>query len=692
MKSTRFILLVSLLTAAAGSTYACGPFFDCIPTPKFYDYEAETVDTDRQENLRLWQGLTSPIIPLSDIESVIYKYSPERISNEIVYPARDSRQDNAFATYIVNSNDNEIADFISLAKEVETRRAELNSPWFYPSGPDSDIDPDLGKLIERCRAYKGTRLADRYALQLIRLLFSSRQWDECINEFETRLAPLPAGNLFRRMAMNYVAGCWNRIGDIDKANRYFAESGKYGSIDCDNPEQFMASINPDAADFQLHIADIIANGDSAKICRLLPVAESVIASDKSVAKGNWLFLAAYIEGEIKDNYREAARLIDRALSSRFSSDIMADRAHAYRMVTDAENGNTSRLLSDLNWIEQKITLDNPYAHQWNRRLNNIVQMHWIPRLMERGDRTMAVLLAGYADNYFLSQKRVCIYDRATANAWELPSISVPVEEARANPRWWNPYDYSSLSFQLMYALPPGHLAAVKASIGHGGALQSHLEKYARTDDDYLNELIGTLYLREEDYNRAATYLSKVSPDYQKMLNIYKEGNYLARDPFTVDPRGSHLLAKDDSKLRFANRMKELKHTRDHTSDPEERLLARFDYATGLRNSIGDCWALTQYYEGCVPGMFDPSLSPYGDCDYEPLARWLKPYDFDEQLAAYDRYDREVEEILASATDPETLAELQLRLGNLKTIARHYPDTRPGRLLATSCDHWNDWLK
>lgn len=663
----------------------------------------------RAENIRLWQSLTSESIPANNISAAVYSYSRDQLWEALKWPDKVSA-DNTFIRHIQNSHDDEIADFLLLAKELEERRREQESPWYYPSDPDKGESTDYEDIIEQIREYKGTRLADRYALQLVRALFASAKYDECVNEYEARLEKLPASNLFRRMALGYVAGCWSRMYEAEKANEYFAEAGDFESIDCANPLKYMADHNPDAPAYWSHIGAMVERNDSDAVRRLLPLTRQIIRSGKSRYNGDWLFLAAYIEGEYNENPAEAARLIRMALRDKFSQQESQDYARAYRMATDAAALNTSTLLADLRWMEGKVSLSNPEAAHWNRLMRNIVQMHWVPRLMERGNHTLAVLMAGYADNLLLSQQKVTIC-RDDVAYWET-LCSEPIAEARKNPKWWNSEDYSNMSFQLMYSMSGDGLARVKSALGHGGALQRHLEKYARTDDHYLNELIGTIYLREQQYDKAARYLSRVPVAYQRLMNIYK-GDYLTRDPFeayatrfetgdegtdyewTCDWRQGNSASqnqdKDNAKLRFARRMCALKKAMTQAKDKNKRALAAFDYAVGLRNSFEECWALTQYYRGCIPGMFIPSLSDYGWEDYEPLAKWLEAYSDYDPREIEDTYQRTVDTILTSTDDPETLAKIHLRLRNLKTIARYYPDTATGRMLATSCDSWKDWL-
>ena len=130
MKSTkstqplRVISCIAALLIAMPSAEACGPFFPVIPTPKFFTSKTEDHSVrslERRENLRLWQQLTSPDIPTADIAKVLYE-------DERYHPK--SNPNNQFCTYIRNTNDREIEQFLYIAKSLEYKRKEMASPWY----------------------------------------------------------------------------------------------------------------------------------------------------------------------------------------------------------------------------------------------------------------------------------------------------------------------------------------------------------------------------------------------------------------------------------------------------------------------------------------------------------------------------------------------------------------------------------
>lgn len=202
-------------------------------------------DYEHAENLRQWQALTSERIPLSDIDYVVYRTSAEEFTawkNSI-----DADATNAFYVYLRNTRDSEIADFLGIAKQIDAEWNKTRSPWYYPRERTYENEGgDFAELIERCKAYSGTRLKDRYAFQVIKALFASRSYDLCIKYYEKAFADIPTDNLFSRMSRRYVAGCWSRLDDVGRADSIFAELGDIWSIADADPVEYMIERNPGA--------------------------------------------------------------------------------------------------------------------------------------------------------------------------------------------------------------------------------------------------------------------------------------------------------------------------------------------------------------------------------------------------------------------------------------------------------------
>ena len=701
MKSTRYSLLllaISIFTAlcCGPAAKACGPFPPIVPTPTFFSWNQEETIlrySDRQENLRLWQQLTSDRIPLQDIEEAVYKDSHDK-AQRILWS--HEKTDNRFYNYIINTNDTEIADFLLTAKTLEEDRAKQVSPWYYPATREPDLENgDFASTISRCRTYKGTRLKDRFALQMVRALFSSRAYKDCIEYFDEAFGSFPDDNLFKRMSMRYVAGCWSRIGLEDKADSCFALAGDYSSILARRGPDYLASMAPDCPELMAYIQEY-AN-DSTFFCSMRGMAENVLKGKSVKNRGDWEFMLAYMDGEFNHDYRKASLHIGRAMRSSFSSEDSRNHAYAYRIKVDAANNNISRLYNDLRWFEGRIDLQSNDANEWNRMLQNIVYLNWIPNMWKRSDYATAILLCGYAENLVPSRKN---YDKG----W-IP-ISIPLKELRTSQKYYNPYDYGGLTFQLMGSLTSSQLIAVKNRINSGSSLYSFLRRYARTDAPYFNELIGTLALREENYSRAMTYLSKVPLDYQRTMNIYKDG-CLSRNPFCYQnyeyDKGNDILrfrasskdsvrlkSSDNAKYNFAKAMLGYQRTMKYGKSADERGIARLKYAIGRCNSFELCWALTQYWRGSYV-KFEPMLY-YWPGDYLKSYSFLYEYETPENHeATLARFDKEKDAALSMLKSDEAKAEAEYILGNFRTIIKKYSDTPTAQQVKTSCDNWKDWI-
>jgi len=694
-----------LLTAALTSVVvadACGPYNPIIPTPSFFasTWSGKSAgDCERAENLHLWQELTSADIPLPDIEAAVYGDS-SRTVEDIIGGATCG--DNRFYTYLRKHGGMDILQFLADAKAVQELRERKQSAWYHPAertggAPDRDYD----EIIARCRGYKGTRLRDRYGLQLTRALFAARRYEECIKEFGKVFGDIPDSNLFKRMATGYVAGCWSRLGDVDKANEYFASTGDFNSIVADNAVEYMALRNPDSRRLMEHVQKI--SSDSAAFSAIAPAVEAILKGNLTGHRGDWEFYMAYLDGNYRGDTAGARRHITRALGEEFSSADFRDHARAYKMLLDADADDRSNLYDDLKWIEMKVNPFTSEGYEWNRILQNIVFAHWVPVLWKNGDYAEAIMLCGYADNLYEK-----LNDEPLIPGYWQP-LFTPLdagldENSPVKPE--HRHDYAGMTFQLMGSLPAARLAEAREKIEASDLpLAAFLKRYAVTDADYFNELIGTLALREENYDMAMDYLSRVGLGYQRSMNVYP---YLDRNPFVNYPDRwrkngyegyeweyecswdgyvPDSYDPDNAKLRFAREMKTLKQQMENGGTADMRGLAKLRYALGVRNSFEQCWPLTQYWRGMVPDRFTPQLD-YREDDYHKLD-FL--YDYSGHNEVWARGGREIAEALDSLTTDEARAEAELLLGHRAAVVRKYAGTAAAARVRASCDNWRNWL-
>lgn len=689
----RLVANVAFMAMAAVRVLACGPYPPIIPTPEFFALPSghkSIADYDRAENLKLWQSLTSDQIPLADIEQAVYTDTRERFCE--LTRCSTTKTSNRFYAYLRDAKDDELSDFLELAKEMEERWRDARSPWYYPRNRNAEQGTgDFNDIIDRCASYKGRRLADRYALQAVRALFASDRDGECLEYYYHAFTDIPADNLMKRMAQRYVAGILSFTGAHQLADPIFAAAGDVWSISNDDPVECMVRHNPDAPQLMEYIRSHAS--DTLFMRRTACIAESLVRKGTVRNMGDWEFLLAYVNSVYNGDDASARKNVRSALRHGFSTPELKDLARAFRMKLDASAVNSATLLDDLQWIERKTKAsDSDAAREWIRILGNIVYAEWVPRLWMSGDYSTAVLLCAYVDNMnFINQFR---------------NAAVGLDEMRYGETYSNPVDYLSLSFQLMESLTSSQLAQVHERIMESVPLYDFLRKDVRTDSDYYNELIGTLALREENYGRAVSYLSRVSRHYQRTMNIFKDG-YLSGDPFNPSPSGwaeftsfsepwkpdvatLGLQYTEDAKLKFALKMLHFKQIMMTGRSADERGLARLMYVIGRHNSVCECWALTQYWDGAYVGHFYPALQYWDDDFADTNYRFL--YDGYERIYAICAgYDRDIKAAMAMLKSDEARAKAEYLVGNLKTVIRLYGNTHTAKYLKASCDNWRQWL-
>lgn len=669
MKFSQPAISLILLSASFAAANACGPYPPTIPTPRFFttEFHRSMSDYDREENLRLWQSLTSERIPLEDIEEAVYRDSYERFTH--IIENSSEKTTNKFYAYLINTGNSQIISFLDLAKRTEKEWRKASSPWYYPSRESYDYtdDPDfLDCVVDECKDYEGELLRDRYGLQGVRALFASRRYADCIEFYDSYFADIPSDNLMKRMAQRYVAGCMSRLGDKMRADTIFAKAGDIWSLSRFNPLGFMVEINPDAPQIMDYIR---SKADTATVTAAAVYADRLLRNNLVKNRGDWELVIAFFNNEYKGNPYSARAAIYKAMNQSFSSEELKNLARAYKMRLDARTSDLSCLLADLKWAETLADPIVPGAYEWVERVRNIIYVDCIPNLWNKRDYATALLLAGYADALH-------------------PETS----------------DYGSLFFQMMGSLSSSQLAAAYEKMKSHTPLYDFLRRNIRQDSDFYIELIGTLALREENYEQAVRYLSRVTIGYQTSMNLFTDG-WLNKDPFIAYPsRWNKAVnfgwewpvtdcktnSRIDYKLNFANRMMKLKKDMQSAPTADQRGIARLWYAIGRRNSFEECWSLTQYWRGYVdnfePGMLYDERS---DCH---LYDFLFDYHF---TIGHEKtefiYDKEKEAALAMLQSDEAKAEAQYILGNLKTIIKLYPKTRTAQNVKTSCDNWRTWL-
>ena len=399
----------------------------------------------------------------------------------------------------------------------------------------------------------------------------------------------------------------------------------------------------------------------------------------------WYYTAAFINHLLGRN-SDASWLLAKAESSK-GSEYIKESIKVLKVYLDAlgpyNSSYESKMLEGVKWLEKKIVehLDegrsatisygmyytgiNQSYFYWNDMLRKIIHSGIVPRLLKSNKESLAIAYSNMADN--LIYNLVGEVDASWSS-----SQRMTVQEYREDGAF-NSLDYSNMTFGLLDSL---RVESIIRYVNNLKRPESDTYRYLNskgyTNEDYFCDIIGTRFIREMRYSEAEEWLAKVSPSFQNQLNTFREG-YLSFDPFSHDLK--RMKERADLKYGFAREMASLEKAIANTRNSDRKALLMTRFATGVKNSVGNCWALSFY------GL---SSSDY-DEEYDKNSLFLQA-----QRKGFDRAEKMYATALSISRDRETAAQINLSLGNLKTVAKKYKTTQAAEYVRGHCDTYVDY--
>ena len=674
----------------------------------------DTYNIYEHENCLLWQQQTLPCFSLEDIKEVVYRYKLETLEQlkEGFFP--QEAYGNDFAHWLKWTKNDEVLDYLILAKTCEWLRLEHQSPWYYPSKCDP-VQFSLGDVVETALSHNKGALAERYALQAVRAMISLRRYDECIKYWEETASHFPDG-LMRQMIEPYVAGAYYHIGNIDKAKHMFAQLGDTnGLLLCENKGNKSCNIVesmeliyetlPDCPRFKLTIQNLLGHFEPnldwesleeswhnaeeiSNINQLEKLCDRVLNEGRATEPAIWAYTACYIahlKGDDRkaDQYLSIAEKTVKDESLRASVKVM--RIYIDAKLCEYNKSYEQKLFDQLVWLQQQledhITCDvqerageltdllrNTSFYYWNDAMRCILLGTVCPKMLEARKSSLALRLANMAD-YTLLNYIGFVYDEFWDEDLELYTTDILTWDQYRAKCSFNWYDYRNNFASMMDTLTANQLADyVKSVEKPHTAFEQFLDAHAYVDMDYLNEILGTHYLREMRYAEAKQTLAKVSYAFFRQTNVYKEG-LLDYDPFSYRRvRWNHAL---DAKYQFACMMHQCEEEIVQADDPNRKATAMLKMATGISNSSlgGRSFALCYYQSGWVGTA----------SDYSEYSRLEQPDPM--CTRAKELY----QQVFRMITDDELAAQIQYELSNFSTVTSWYPKTRAAKYVRAHCD-------
>lgn len=699
---------------------------------RFQDYE-------KDENCLLWQKLTSTTIPLTDIEKVVYD---ARLKDIRELPGGRIAE-NKFAKWLLLPKHKDELEYILIAKEIEEIREYMAEPWYYAYDGDEEHQR-LDELMKKCLDYKGKHHADRYALQMIRLYFAKRDFQSCIDLWENIGSRLPQ-NIVTDMIASYVGGAYSRKGNQEKAIELFTRSQDIGSLinlrawnDSEEKSvytdsrvkelEYIFNRFPNSPLLSVKLQEYVRNresfvyyyedweerdfsvADDERVFynELKRFAKNVVASTNCRQKGMWQYALSYLYYIDGDN-NTALAYLSRAEHSD-ATPFIKESIRAFRFLMDASHANNSsnyrsKLQQDLKWLDDCMLRDvepnvekgwqydnkmNWSFYYWQDVARKVLLGKVCSKIEKSGNTTLALQLANYATNRIYQLNPLYEAYHYGVDDDETPesyTIILPFDEYRKTWPDLNWFDYCNQFFKWINGVSATDAAKYAERIVKPVSdLDEFLNERSYVDTDYIYDIVGTLYLREMDYEKAVKWLSKVSTDYQSRMNIAKEG-YFKLDPFHYQFDKKYFIGdSNDYKLRFAHEMLQLEKLIYSDAEANRKANAKIRYAIGLRNSFGKCWYLTEY---------GYNLGWESDDDYRHW-KWFSSIEregFKENTfaqKAYKKVDSLMKQALSEFTDKEQAAKAQLEMMNFRTLMSKYPTSRAAEFVRGHCDNYFDY--
>ena len=326
----------------------------------------------------------------------------------------------------------------------------------------------------------------------------------------------------------------------------------------------------------------------------------VVAEKRTKDVALWQYAAAFLT-MIDGDAKSARQYIQKAEQMKTTS-FLQDNIRILRIILDALVGNydnsfENQILKDLKWLDKKITDNlteeitkgyiryemsiffNYSMFYYNDMMRKITLSVMFPQYMKRGKEAKALLLAGMASERLrtLTNYRQEIKKGKSSYSWNIDFYT----------DIFNVIDSVSIDGVIQYK----QLIHKK----NGTPLDQFLAERCYYNSDYLNEIIGTKYMRTLQFDKAVEYLSLVKSGYEESLNIHE---YLCYAPF-ADPylEKKPPMVIPDYKLSFATQMYDLQKIMNTAKSKETKSEAMYRYAIGLTQTTSNCWALLHYRKG-----------------------------------------------------------------------------------------------
>ncbi|MCR4964883.1 MAG: hypothetical protein K6A41_04430 [Bacteroidales bacterium] len=629
MKLKKCIVSLFLL-AFTGSVFACS--FGYI-NPKYhylfftgYDRYEGTYSTCswktaqdklfKDENIEFWYNYVDKKVSKNAVEKAIYEQQ---------FYAKTS-----FFQYLSEKKDSVALKYWGWVLTGDPKYTNwMMSSWYYPEEVNAHLDKADLKLLEQC---SNREIQNRYVLQCMRRSFYLEDYKQCADIWKKYGKNIPESAL-RTQCLNYYGGALKRMNrDVDAAIVY-AGIGYFDMYLHYNVDVLreMYRQTPNSKDLEFVVQQFVNqyqdNRKSGQSQAFSALAEEVVRDGKSSNPALWKSAEAAL-AYLDNDVARATQLIHQG-DSLDGSHAAKENVKMLRLIIHAAGNLTGdaydeALHPDLQWLTESINRDLRSKHTSydDYESDEMYIYNWPTPSLHRAKVFRRAILLGVVPHFQKSgeiYKAIAYLNLYNETLCDSKSLRTKVRKGKITTPYPNHWTYNEDYWTRLFIFMDN--AEIKDIQQYLNFLkkqnQTESDKFllahSYRDPNYFNELIATKFMRNEQYDSAIVYLSKVSDKFLKTQNIYP---YLSNEDYYNPFREEWITKKElngkfglsfdpvqeyrqnPGKLNFCKIMSRLKREIAAEKDPNTRAQLRYAYIIGLYNSsVGRSWALTSYHNG-----------------------------------------------------------------------------------------------
>ena len=517
-------------------------------------------------------------------------------------------------------------EMISYLNQLNTYIAisdQLQETWKYPTKQElQQRRQNLNRMIALAKAYKGTKLKAQWKLLNMRANMVLGQHAANIAFWDTQASKLPA-SVYRDMMRNIYAGALLHEGRRTEACDIYAEQGDMVSI-----KWAMRKIRnlggiktiyeeaPDSPTMSFLIQDFVNNaqetidsdGDKEyveefldhrvilkhEVDNFISYANNLVKNGKVKSPALWLAAIGelhYLYGNNDEGMKALNKAVDMNGTKR-----MKDNARAIRAVVCVKNATLDKeysqwMTNEIKWLVSMVhdenatnpegATENPYHNHYSDVLDRLVYKELIPKYEKSGRPDMAAALLAMMESGKLTKE----------------------EAGNETPEYWNEY------FNYIDKMTAEELIRYCQFLQKStdDPFEQYVKSFVKYPKDYMNDLIGTKYLANGEFEKALPYLNQVPLSFLESQNIsyyhshrdYTKARWFVRqkdnekESYTDGPNLGTITV--NKKAAFCRDMIQLEEQYSIANAQARQEIA---YNMAVRyfqaSFLGECWWLTNY--------------------------------------------------------------------------------------------------